>query len=132
MSAATQVLGELGERVAARWLVRRGWRVLAHRFRSGHRDLDLVVRRGRTVAFVEVKTRRAADGGARAAAAFGGPVGAVTWRKRRELARSAWVWMDRHGGPAMVYRFDVVGVLVTPRGVRIRHIADAFRLHAGS
>ena len=132
MSAATQALGELGERVAARWLVRRGWRVLAHRFRSGHRDLDLVVRRGRTVAFVEVKTRRAADGGTRAAEAFGGPVGAVTWRKQRELARSAWVWMDRHGGPRTVYRFDVVGVLVTPRGVRIRHIADAFRLHPGS
>jgi putative endonuclease len=132
MSAETQALGELGERVAARWLVRRGWRVVAHRFRSGHRDLDLVVRRGGTVAFVEVKTRRAADGGARAGQAFGGPTGAVTWRKQRELVRSAWAWVDRHGRAGEAYRFDVIGVVVTPRGVRIRHVADAFRVRPDS
>ena len=132
MSTERQALGVLGERVAARWLARRGWRIVAHRFRSGHRDVDLVARLGRTVAFVEVKTRRVADGGPRAAGAFGGPVGAVNWRKQRELVRSAWVWMDRYGGPEDAYRFDVVGVLVTPWGVRVRHVPDAFRLRADS
>jgi putative endonuclease len=84
-----QALGLLGERVAARWLMARGWTVVAHRFRSGHRDLDLVVRQGSLVAFVEVKARRATG--------YGGPLGALHWRKRRELVRSAQVWMARHG-----------------------------------
>ena len=58
MSAARQALGELGERIAERWLRRRGWRVMQRRFRTGHRDIDLVVEREGMVAFVEVKARR--------------------------------------------------------------------------
>src|SRR3954447_3207692 len=66
MSAARQAFGELGERIAERWLRGRGWRVVQRRFRSGHRDIDLVVERDGVVAFVEVKARRGAG--------FGGPV----------------------------------------------------------
>jgi putative endonuclease len=124
-----QTLGALGERIAARWLVARGYAVLARRFRSGHRDLDLVVARSGVVAFVEVKTRRGP--------AFGGPLTAVHWRKRRELVRSAYVWVARYGGPGEVYRFDVVGVLVErarqgPDRVRVCHLEDAFQVPAGA
>jgi putative endonuclease len=121
MSAARQALGELGERIAERWLRQRGWRVLQRRFRWGHRDIDLVVEREGLVAFVEVKARR----GDR----FGGPVEAVNWRKQRELGRSARVWIHRHGRPVEAYRFDVVGVLVVGRTVRIRHVENAFSVH---
>ena len=120
MTATRQALGELGERIAARWLRRGGWRIVAHRFRSGHRDIDLVVEREGTVAFVEVKARR--SGG------FGGPVEAVGWRKQRELARSAAVWIDRHGQPGEAYRFDVIGVVVAGGSVRVRHVENAFLL----
>jgi putative endonuclease len=120
MSAARQALGRVGEVIAARWLRRRGWRVVAERFRSGHRDLDLIVERGGTVAFVEVKTRRHT--------VFGDPVEAVSWRKRRELIRSAMVWADRFGPPDASYRFDVVGVVVVGRDARIRHVENAFSL----
>jgi putative endonuclease len=120
MSAARQTLGRIGERVAARWLRRRGWRILAERFRNGRRDLDLVVDREGTVVFVEVKTRRGT--------LFGDPVEAVSWRKRRELIRSAKVWSDRFGPPGAVYRFDVVGVIVVGRDARIRHVENAFSL----
>lgn len=153
-----QLLGAWGERIAARWLRARGWTVVASRFRSGHRDLDLVVRRGTLVAFVEVKTRR--DG------RFGDPTEAVHWRKRRELVRSARVWIDRFGQPGDAYRFDVVGVLIgldVPRRdggrperavgrcgpvsggaegrpgdgesgvrVRVRHVPDAFQVPVGA
>ena len=122
MSVARQALGELGERIAARWLRRRGWRIVARRFRSGHRDVDLVAERAGVVAFVEVKARRAA--------AFGDPVQAVHWRKQRELARSALVWTDRHGAPDCTYRFDVIGVLIDGTRVRVRHVEDAFRLRS--
>jgi len=120
MSAARQAFGELGERIAERWLRRTGWRVLQRRFRSGHRDIDLVVEREGTIAFVEVKARR----GDR----FGQPVEAVNWRKQKELTKSAQVWIDRHGRSEDSYRFDVVGVLMTGDRVRIRHVEDAFKV----
>ena len=66
MSAARQTFGELGERIAERWLRRQGWRVVQRRFRFGHRDIDLVVERDGTIAFVEVKARRGSQ--------FGDPV----------------------------------------------------------
>jgi len=120
MSAATQEFGELGERIAEKWLRRNGWRVVQRRFRSGHRDIDLIVERDDTVAFVEVKARR----GSR----FGDPVEAVNWSKQKELARSASVWIDRHGRPSESYRFDVVGVLVEGERVRVRHVPNAFSI----
>lgn len=120
MTASRQALGDLGERLAARWLRSRGWRLLERRFRSGHRDLDLVMVREGVVAFIEVKTRRRAE--------FGDPVEAVGWRKQRELSRSAQVWVDRHGRAGESYRFDVVGILISGDLVRVRHVADAFPL----
>jgi putative endonuclease len=124
MSKARQAFGILGERLAARWLVRQGWTVVAHRFTNGRRDIDLVVRRDGMVAFVEVKARRGDD--------FGGPVEAVNWRKQKELTRSAQVWIDRHGQPSQAYRFDVVGVLVNGDRVRVRHVPDAFSIAANA
>jgi putative endonuclease len=118
MSVAQQAFGELGERIAERWLKRQGWRIVQRRFRSGHRDIDLVVEREGTVAFVEVKARRGC--------LFGDPVEAVNWSKQRDLARSASVWIDRHGRPSESYRFDVVGILVDGDRVRVRHVPNAF------
>jgi putative endonuclease len=120
MSAASQEFGELGERIAERWLKAHGWRVVQRRFRAGHRDIDLVVEREGTVAFVEVKARRGVE--------FGDPVEAVNWSKQQQLVRSASVWIDRHGRPSESYRFDVVGVLVEGERVRVRHVANAFSL----
>src|SRR3954464_9948268 len=124
MSKARQAFGELGERIAERWLRRDGWRVVNRRFRNGHRDIDLVVEREGTVAFVEVKARKGAD--------FGSPVEAVNWRKQKELTKSASVWIERHGKPQEQYRFDVVGVLVDGKAVRVRHVPDAFTISPSS
>lgn len=99
---------------------RKGWRLVGRRFRNGHRDIDLIVEGEDTVVFVEVKARRPSD--------FGDPVEAVGWRKQRELVRSAHVWMSRFGAPGRSYRFDIVGVLVDGRTVRVRHVENAFSL----
>jgi putative endonuclease len=116
--AHNQRLGELGERIAARWLARKGWRVVYRRFRNGRRDIDLVMQRDATVAFVEVKARKGSE--------FGDPVEAVHHRKQRELARSAHVWIDRHGRVDELYRFDVVGVLMDGDRVLVKHVENAF------
>jgi putative endonuclease len=123
MSAASQQLGEEGERIAESWLAGRGWRMLDRRFRSGHRDLDLIAERDGIVAFVEVKARRGKS--------FGHPVEAVNWRKQRELTRSASVWLARFGDGKHTFRFDVIGVLIGESGVRVRHVENAFTATSG-
>jgi putative endonuclease len=118
MTKATNDFGELGERIAARWFERSGWRVLARRFRAGRRDIDLVIEREGTVAFVEVKARTGEE--------FGDPVEAVHRRKQRSLTRSAQSWIARHGRSDERYRFDVLGVLLRHRRVFVRHVPGAF------
>ncbi len=130
MSDANQVMGERGERVAEKWLRSRGWTILHRRFRSGHRDIDLVASRaqsgssGREIAFVEVKARATAD--------FGGPLCAVNWGKQRELCRSATVWISRFQQPGDTFRFDVVGVLFECGKVHVRHVENAFEARTRS
>jgi putative endonuclease len=124
MLTARQRLGERGELIAERWLESRGWIILERRFRSGHRDIDLVAERrgaeGRLVAFVEVKTRSKAE--------FGGPLGAVNWTKQRELAKAARDWIRAAEGGACEFRFDVIGVMVGGPSPEIVHIENAFQL----
>lgn len=121
MTKTTNAFGELGERIAARWLEHAGWRVIARRFRSGRRDIDLVVERDGVIAFVEVKARTGDD--------FGSPVEAVHHRKQRELLKSAQTWIDRHGKVGDTYRFDVFGVLLRGKQVLVRHIPRAFSVN---
>ena len=116
-----QVLGVEGERLAMAFLTSCGWSVEAHRFRLGHHDIDLVVRKGRLVAFVEVKTRRSIS--------YGSGLEAVSARKQRDIARVANGWILRHGRPDDEYRFDVLLVQVGAGGTHaVEHVADAWRL----
>ena len=124
MSTDAQALGLLGERIAAKWLRGRGWRVLEHRFQNGHRDLDLIVQRGKTVAFVEVKTRSDLN--------FGGPASAVDFYKLQQLRRSALVWMARHGRTGIEYRIDVIAVWISCDEVKILHVENAYVFHPDS
>jgi len=107
--------GLAGEQQAIQYLLSRGWHIVAHRFRVGHTEIDLIVRRGSLVAFVEVKARRGD--------AFGSPLEAVTGAKRRELVKAARVWVDRYGRPPDVYRFDCIALT----DGKLEHLADAFR-----
>src|SRR2546426_2118019 len=72
--------GLAGEEQAIRYLQSRGWDVVAHRFRVGRIELDLVARRGHLVAFIEVKSRRGT--------AFGTPFEAVTGGKGSEIRKT--------------------------------------------
>src|ERR671911_2905933 len=92
-----QVLGLRGEQIAIAFLTSCGWSVETHRFKLGRHDLDLIVRRGHTVAFVEVKTRRSST--------CGTAVESVRQRKQREIARVASVWVLRQGKPDGEDRF---------------------------
>jgi putative endonuclease len=118
---APRELGVLGERLAARHLQRLGYTILEQNYRFGHREVDLIVRHGDTVAFVEVKARAGSD--------YGHPLEAITALKRREVERVARSWQRRHGRPGLYYRFDAVGVMLRPGAdPAIEHIPDAWRL----
>lgn len=115
-------LGLEGEELAILHFCDAGWRVEAHRFRVGRNELDLVVRRGPLVAFVEVKTRHGQ--------AFGRGREAIGWRKRQALGRVAEVWRLRHGRAGDFYRFDVVEIdCRRAGGSQLVHIEDAWRLN---
>lgn len=116
MRTAKREFGDHGERLAAAFLERRGFRVLARNAtvpRVGEIDLVLLAADGGLV-FVEVKARR---GGA-----FGPPEEAVTAAKRRTLAACAEAWREAHGWTARPWRIDVVAVDVSRGAFGLRHL----------
>ena len=118
---ASHDLGRSAEGLAAEWLERRGWTLLARNWRSGHREIDLVARRAGVVAFVEVKARRTRS--------FGHPLDAITRGKRRDLELAARAWVARHDLRVAEYRFDAIWILGDPGGdCEIEHVAGAWRL----
>jgi putative endonuclease len=111
-------LGRHGERRAA-WFYRlRGYRILGRNVKLRSGEIDLVVRRGRTVAIVEVKTRQNL---------IAGPgYDAVDPRKRERLVRLADEYALKH--PSAQLRFDILSIQWTGRRFILTHFPDAFRL----
>jgi putative endonuclease len=98
----------MGEDVACRELARRGYAILARRFRTRYGEIDIVARDGPALVFVEVKTRSSRR--------FGMPAEAVTGRKQAKIALMASEFLSRWGLRQVPCRFDVVAVLVPPEG----------------
>ncbi len=101
-------LGWLGEKEAARFLRRSGYKVLYRRFRPRNRkgEIDLVCRHGPTLVFVEVKTR--------SSLAFGRPSDAVDPDKERLIIQGALAWLRMLHRPETPIRFDIVEVVMEP------------------
>jgi putative endonuclease len=117
---APKPLADRGEQAAARYLKRLGYHIIARRDRSALGEIDLVAVDGRTVVFVEVKTRESADAG--------DPSEAVDAAKQRRLTRLGLAYLKRHRLLECPARFDVVAVL-WPAGQRrptIEHFKNAF------
>jgi len=89
--------------VAAAWYEANGYQVVARNWRCRQGELDLVLRRGRTIVFCEVKTR--------SSTAFGAPVEAVTRAKQVRLRLLAARWLEESRRAAGEVRFDVASVL---------------------
>jgi putative endonuclease len=122
--AMSHEFGQRAEQVVAAYLQGRGWRILARNWRFRHKELDLVAKRGQTVAFIEVKARRAP--------LLGHPLDAITVRKRREMALAARAWVAIHGQSGDTYRFDAAVMIAGPGGLAVEHFEDAWRLERWS
>jgi putative endonuclease len=118
MSDARQSLGKIGEDLACEELQRRGYAILARRYRRRGGELDIIARDGRTIVFVEVKTREGCE--------FGAGAEAVTRFKRRRMASVALDYMARNKLVECPCRFDVVSIEMGEAAPRIELYQNAF------
>ena len=102
MTHARQLLGKTGEDLACRELERRGYAIIARRYRERRGELDIIARDGATLVFVEVKAREDLR--------FGAGSEAITARKQRRMAQLAVEYMARHHIADCPCRFDVVSI----------------------
>lgn len=121
--------GDRGERAAAGYLRRRFYRVLDRNYRAGSAEIDIVAKRGKTLVFVEVKTRRLEPG---TETRLTRPAAAVTREKQEHILRAARIWLSRRPSPDLSVRFDVIEVYLDPNTTRdkvraIEHVKAAFR-----
>ncbi len=109
-----------GERIAEEFLVLCGLEIMDRNVRVGRGEIDLVARERETLVFVEVKFRTGS--------AFGGPLAAVSGKKREDVARAAAGWLARRGLLGREVRFDVVGLTWSPGGpeLRVEHVPNAY------
>jgi putative endonuclease len=113
---ATFTQGHLAEFLALTVLVAKGYRPLARRYAAAGGEIDLIVRRGGTVVFVEVKARRL----------MSDALMAITAAKRRRFSRAARAWLTRNPWAATkTCRADAV--FIAPRQWP-RHLEAAFEL----
>jgi putative endonuclease len=112
-----RLLGDRGEREAARFLRARGLRIWRRGYRTDHGEIDLIARDGDALVFVEVKARRR-----------GVPAEAVTLEKQRRLTLAALHFLKKHDLLEQRCRFDVVAIVWAEDSTppRIEHIRDAF------
>ena len=110
-------LGNRGEREAARFLRKRGYRILVRGYRTRRGEIDLIARDGDTLVFVEVKTRRT-----------GQPAEAVTPEKQRRLALAGLEFVKKYGLRGQRARFDVIAIVWPDdrRPPTIEHFRHAF------
>jgi len=118
MTQARIDMGKRGEDLACRELERRGYEIVARRFRVRSGELDIVARDGATLVFVEVK--------ARASRAFGDAAEAVTPRKQLQLTRLANEYLMRHHLSDCPCRFDIVAIHFDEGSPEIEILQNAF------
>ena len=115
--------GELGEEVAANFLIARGYRILECNFRCKGGEVDIIARdpEDKSLVFIEVKARRGLS--------YGVPQLAVTPFKQRQISKAALTWLSKNRLHDTNARFDVIAILLHTDGQHaIDHIKNAFDL----
>jgi len=113
------LLGDRGENAAARFLRNSGFTIITRNFRCELGEVDIIARQGKTLVFVEVKTRTSEDDAA--------GEDQVDDHKRNQLTKVAKFYLTRYGVPQPPARFDVIAIFWPQgRNPQIRHTPDAF------
>jgi len=115
-----RLLGNRGERAAAKFLKQKGYRILARQYRNNIGEIDLIARDGDTFVFVEVKTRRSDTAGS--------PTDAITYQKQQQLTRTALAYLKHKKLLLHSARFDVIAIIWPHDQAHpeIKHYENAF------
>jgi putative endonuclease len=122
-SSGNKGTGELGEEVAANFMIARGYRILERNFRCKGGEVDIIARDpgDKSLVFIEVKARRGLS--------YGVPQLAVTPFKQRQISKAALTWLGKNRLHDTNARFDVIAILLSSDGMHtIDHIKNAFDL----
>lgn len=118
MKGKNILTGLAGEKLAASYLEKNGFRLLARNWRFGHLELDLVCEKTGTIIFVEVKTRKNSS--------FGGAILAVTPKKMQNLSKAAMAWLCDAGRWHQPCRFDIICITGSLASPFLEHYQNAF------
>jgi len=115
-----KLLGDRGERAAVKYLKQQGFRIIARQYRNSYGEVDIIAQDGKTMVFVEVKTRTSTNDGQ--------PFEAVDTRKQEKITRIALAWLKQYDRLEQPARFDVVSILwPDDKGEpQIQHFRNAF------
>lgn len=120
MTLARQATGKDAEAIAAAWLSRQGYAIAARNARTPVGEIDLVAQDGKTICFIEVRSRRTDR--------FGAPEESITAAKQRHLLRAAqWYLQSRRWREDVPVRLDLITVRWDARGEPvINHLKNIF------
>ena len=110
-------LGNLGEVIAQKHLLDKGYRLLETNWRFGKDEIDIIAVDKDQLVIVEVKTRSNRD--------LGEPEEAVNRKKQKFLVRAADVYITENN-IEMECRFDIIAIVYQNNKAEINHIVDAF------
>jgi len=113
-------IGKRGETLAISFLKKNGYRIIESNFRCRYGEIDIIAQDGKTVAFIEVKTKTSNR--------FGSPTQAVDSRKQRQVSKTALAYISQKRLTNYSARFDVVGINIKGSNSEIELIKNAFEL----
>lgn len=113
---SNRAYGDEGEQAACDYLKKHGWKIVDRNVRRAGAEIDIIARKRKLIAYVEVKRRNTTD--------YGEASEAVDRRKKQHIARAAMLYSQQMRLDDTDQRFDIIEV--TPQG--INHIEDAFDL----
>lgn len=116
-SSCQKTLGKKGEEVAAEFLKKEGYQIIERNFRCPFGEIDIIARDGKTVVFVEVKTRSSDK--------LSPPYLAVKKTKREKIRKSAQYYLNSKRAGQVNCRFDIVSI-VYGKDINIEVIKRAF------
>ena len=123
MSKENLYLGKSGEDIAADFLKRNGYKIVARNFKTGVGEIDIVANHKDTVCFIEVKTRNSNR--------FGSGLEAVNNIKQRQISKAALSYLKQKKLFDKSARFDVVSLVLEGSSPEINLIQNAFELNYG-
>ncbi|MBQ8837020.1 MAG: YraN family protein [Clostridia bacterium] len=120
---STKAIGAAGEKAAAKFLKKRGYKIVKKNFLSAHGEIDIIAENHEFLVFIEVKSRKDSDENFKN---YGFPAEAVDKNKQKHIIYTARCFLQRYPTDKAM-RFDVIEVYLGEK-IKVNHIEDAFCL----